>query len=101
MILIYIVCANIDEARRISRYLLEHRLAACTNIHAIASSYWWEGEIVDDNEIAMIAKTTPDKFEEVRDAVLKLHSYQVPCIISIPVDRVEERYLQWLRGEVR
>ncbi len=101
MILIYVVCANLEEAKRISRYLLEHRLAACTNMYPITSAYWWEGKIVEDNEVAMIVKTVPDHFELVKDAVLKLHSYQVPCIISIPVDKVEPTYLQWLQSETR
>lgn len=101
MILIYVVCANMEEAKRISTYVLEHRLAACTNMYPIASAYWWEGKIVEDNEVVMIAKTVPDNFDKVKDAVLKLHSYQVPCIISIPVERVEPKYLRWLQGEVR
>ncbi|MCL5264821.1 MAG: divalent-cation tolerance protein CutA [Chloroflexi bacterium] len=101
MILIYVVCANLDEAREISRHLLEQRLAACTNCFPIESAYWWEGKIVEDDEVVLIAKTVPGNFEAVAEAVLKLHSYQVPCIISIPVDKVESRYLRWLRGEIR
>ncbi|MBI2955609.1 MAG: divalent-cation tolerance protein CutA [Chloroflexi bacterium] len=101
MILIYIVCANTEEARRISSHLVEQRLAACTNMHPITSTYWWEGKVVEENEIALIAKTVPANFERVKEAVLKLHSYQVPCIISIPVDHVESRYLEWLQGEIR
>ncbi len=101
MNLIYVVCANIEEAKRISRYLLERHLAACTNIHPITSAYWWEGKIVEDEEVALLIKTVPVHFDRVRDAVLQLHSYQVPCIISIPVDRVEARFLRWLQSEVR
>ncbi len=101
MILIYVVCANRDEAKRITRYLLEQRLAACTNMVPIESTYWWEGRIVEDNEVGLILKTVSANFDRVKEAVQSIHSYKVPCIIAIEVGRVEEKYLAWLRGEVR
>ncbi|MBI4321231.1 MAG: divalent-cation tolerance protein CutA [Chloroflexi bacterium] len=101
MILIYVVCANADEARRISRHLLEQRLGACTNLFPIESAYWWEGKIVEDKETGLIVKTVPENFEKVKQAVQKLHSYQAPCIIAVDVAKVEDKYLAWLRSEVR
>ncbi len=100
MILVYIVCANIEEAKRISRHLLEQRLAACTNVHPIASMYWWDGKIVEDNEVALLAKTVPMNFERIKAEVVQLHSYQIPAIFSIPVENVEEQYLRWLEDNV-
>ncbi len=101
MILIYIVCAGKFEADRITSHLLSQRLAACTNMFPIESAYWWEGKIHHDNEVGLIVKTVPENFDAVRDAVLKLHSYQTPCIIEIPVNRVEANYLNWLHTETR
>lgn len=101
MILVYVVCANVDEAKRISRYLLEQRLAACTNMFPIESAYWWEGKIVEESEAVMIVKTVEANFDKVKQAVLRLHSYKVPAVFSIPVEHVEERYSKWLCGEVR
>ncbi|MCL5957782.1 MAG: divalent-cation tolerance protein CutA [Chloroflexi bacterium] len=101
MILAYVVCANIDEAKKISRHLLEQRVAACTNMFPIQSAYWWEGKIVEDAEAVLIAKTIDANFEKVKQAVLQLHSYSVPAIFSIPVGHVEEKYSKWLCGEVQ
>lgn len=101
MILVYIVCKDRDEARRIGRQLLEKRLAACYNMHSIESEYWWEGKLTEDNEVALLAKTVAGNYQAIVKEVLALHSYEVPCIMSINVDQVEPRYLAWLQGEIR
>lgn len=101
MILVYVVCADVAEAKKISRYLLEQRVAACTNMFPIESAYWWDGKIVEDSEAVLIVKTVAANFERVKQGVLTLHSYAVPAIFSIPVGHVEEKYSSWLCGEVR
>lgn len=101
MVLAYIVCKDSLEAMGIGRHLLQRHLVACVNIFPIQSAYWWEGEIVEDNEAVLIAKTVDGKFDAVKREVLDLHSYSVPCILKLPVMAVEETYLTWLRGEVK
>jgi periplasmic divalent cation tolerance protein len=101
MVLVYIVCKDTREAKNIGRRLLDQRLVGCVNIFPIESAYWWEGQVVDDSEAALIAKTVVANFERVKREVLACHSYSVPCILKLPVAEVEDRYLCWLRSEIR
>jgi len=80
--------------------LLKKKLIACGNIFPINSLYWWEGEIVDENEFVLIAKTIEANFEKVKNEVEKIHSYRCPCVIRIPVSS-NKKYFDWLRSEVK
>lgn len=95
MVLVYITCKSNKEAEKISRNLLEKKLIACANIFPIKSMYWWENEIVEDNEHVIIAKALD--FEEVKKAVKRIHSYSVPCILKIDVEANNE-YMKWVRN---
>ena len=99
MIFIYITNPNIEEAKRISRYLLEKRLIACANIFPITSMYWWEGEIEEGEEVVLIAKTVESKYESVKNAVSEIHTYDIPCIAKLDVS-INEQYSDWIRREV-
>ena len=101
MILIYITCPNKKEAKKIGQALVEKRLAGCVNIFPIEAIYWWEGKITEDKEFVLIVKTFEKNFSKIEKLVRKLHSYEIPCIISIPVERVNNSYLGWIRGEIK
>jgi len=100
MILIYITCKNKNEAKNIGLALVKKRLVACVNIFPIGSIYWWKGKMVKDREVALIAKTLKRNFEKIEKEVKKLHSYNVPCILEIPIKRVNSKYLNWLQKEI-
>jgi periplasmic divalent cation tolerance protein len=99
MIIIYIVCKDKEEAVKISRQLLEARLAACTNMFSIESSYWWEGKIEDAQEVVLLVKTLKRNFEKIKHEVKKLHSYKIPCIFSLKAHRTDKAYFHWLKKE--
>lgn len=99
-IFIYITSPSKEKAGEIARHLLEKRLVACANIFPIDSLYWWEGKITEENEFVLIAKTTKENFERVREEVKKIHPYKTPCIVRIPVSSNEE-YFNWLKGEIK
>ena len=101
MIDIYVTFPNIKEAKKISRLLLENRLAACVNMFPINSMYWWQGKIADDKEIAALIKTRKKNFKKIESLVAKHHSYSAPCIIQLPVTLVYKPYKKWLYGETR
>jgi len=101
MIFIYIVCKNEREAKKIGLTLVKKRSVACCNIFPIESIYWWEGKIVKDKEVVLIAKTFEKNFKKVEKEVKKLHSYKVPCILEIPIKRVNLEYLNWLKREIK
>lgn len=102
MILIYVTCESAKQAERIGRHLLKKRLAACINIFPeIRSVYWWKGKLEGAKESVLIIKTTEKKFEEIEKEIVKLHSYETPCIFSIKVDKVYKPYFDWLMGEIK
>ena len=73
---------------------------ACANIMpSIKSLFWWEGKIDESQEVVMIAKTRAALFEQVRDVVCDLHSYECPCIVALPIADGHEPFIAWLAQE--
>ena len=100
--LIYITTSNKEEARAIGKTLVTSRLAACVNIiDNMNSIYFWEGEIQDDQEAILIAKTTKSCVPELIEKVNSMHSYDCPCIISLPVSDGNRPFLYWISDEVK
>ena len=100
--LIYITAGNTEEARSIGEKLIRSGLAACVNIiNNMNSLYLWEGEIQDDREVVMIAKTRKDRVPELIEAVKSIHSYECPCILSLPVEDGNSGFLQWIVETVK
>ena len=100
-LLVLTTAASEDEARKIAHALVERKLAACVNIvPRIHSVYRWEGRIESAEELLLIIKTAKKCEDEVRTAIKKLHSYELPECISIGIDGGSEEYLQWVSGSV-
>ena len=88
-IVVLVTCGKREEADHLAKSLVELRLAACVNvIPGVLSCYWWEGKVTRDNELLLIIKTSRTRFEELRKEVQRLHSYSVPEIIALPIERV-------------
>ena len=100
MALLYITCKDKKEAENISSRLLRKRLIACANIFPIRSMYWWKNKIVNDNENAIIAKTSDKNFKKAAAEVKKLHSYEIPCILRINAAANKE-YKEWAKKKMR
>ncbi|MBI2234169.1 MAG: divalent-cation tolerance protein CutA [Micavibrio aeruginosavorus] len=100
IVFIYIVSGNESEARKIASVLLAERLIACANIFPEhLSLYRWEGKEVVGAEVAMILKTRAELFDAVAAKVKSLHSYDCPCIVSLPVGQGYSPYLDWIAAE--
>ena len=99
--LIYITTKDEEEARKIGKTLVEEKLVACVNIHPIKSIYWWEEEIMEESEIAMLVKTKAELVDEVIKRVKQLHSYEVPCIISLPIEKGYPDFLKWINQSTK
>jgi len=85
-----------DEARRIAEALVQRKLAACVNIvPRIVSIYRWQGKMEEAEEWMLLIKTAAG-FEQVRDAILEMHSYELPECMSISIEDGSPDYLQWL-----
>lgn len=87
---------NADEARRIARSVVEQRLAACAHVSEIESFYVWKGALENEKEHRIIFKTTADQYDAVERAIKALHSYEVPAIYSVPLERMFAPYAGWL-----
>ena len=98
---IYMTVGNKEEARKIGKELVTARLAACVNIlDNMNSFYRWEGKIQDDTEVVMIAKTTEEQVPDLIKKVESLHSYDCPCIVSLPITGGHQPFLDWIAAEV-
>ena len=94
---VYAVFANAEEAERIGRQMIEERLAACINIlPPIRSIYRWKGDIETADEVAAILKTSNRQVDALMTRIAALHSYDVPCIVTWPVDKLLADYADWV-----
>ena len=99
--LLYVTCANADEAKAIARVLVGDRLVACANIlGSMTSVYRWEGEVAEQEEVAMLLKPRRDMTVHVAERVKSLHSYDLPCVIGLPIQGGNPDFLAWLHREV-
>ena len=85
-------------ARKIARGVVAKRLAACVNVvrSPVESFYTWKGKLETARESLLIMKTTAKRLSGLEKEVKRLHSYDVPEFIAIPVVAGSERYLHWL-----
>lgn len=93
---IYITAGDLPEARKIGHKLIEEHLAACVNIFPISSIFRWKGKIDEANEFGMFVKTRTEKVKEIEKMVKEIHSYEVPCIVSLNIEEGSSDYLKWI-----
>ena len=101
-IVVLVTCGSAKEARSIARSLVERKLAACVNLLPVPveSVYRWKGRIESAKEFLLIVKTTRKHFAAVKAEVLRLHSYEVPEIIALPIAMGSRDYLTWIAESV-
>ncbi|MEJ5250801.1 MAG: divalent-cation tolerance protein CutA [Chthonomonadetes bacterium] len=99
MVILYITLNTDEEARTISRALLEKRLAVCTNWFPITCAYRWKGEITEEPETVLIVKTEPELYEAVADEVRRHISY-TNFIAQIDVPKINNEFASWLKEEI-
>jgi periplasmic divalent cation tolerance protein len=98
---VYAVFGDAEEAERIGRAVIEERLAACVNIlPSIRSIYRWKGEIETASEVAAIFKTHHWRSDALMKRIAELHSYDVPCIVAWPIEKIVGSYAQWVEDSV-
>ena len=98
--MIYVTCGSRDEANAIARAVVADRLAACANIiDGMRSVYWWQGELSEDDETVLIFKTAAARVAELTERIKALHSYDVPCVVEIPLGTGNADYFAWIADE--
>lgn len=96
---VYAVFADAAEAEKIGRQMIEERRAACVNILGPCHSiYRWEGAVESAIEVPAIFKTTDQQAEGLIARITEIHSYEVPCVASWPIDRILADYADWVES---
>lgn len=89
------------SAKRLAETLVTQKLAACVNIMSPCQSvYIWQGKLEQTAEVPMMIKTCLSQYNAVETAILKMHPYELPEIITINVDGGLPRYLQWVSAQL-
>lgn len=101
-IVIYCTVPNRKEGKDIAQMLIKQRLVACvTMIDKAESTFSWDGKILEEKEALLIMKTKRDLFTTINHTIQKMHSYNVPEVIALPIIEADETYLKWIAHEVR
>lgn len=91
-----------EAAERLAESVVEDRLAACVNvIGGVVSIFRWEERVERQEECLLVAKTTSDRFEALREALVARHGYEVPEVLALGVVGSHRPYLDWLDAAVR
>jgi len=100
---VLVTCGTLEESRKIARAMVENRFAACVSIvaHAVESFYMWEGKLENASEYLLVIKSSEERLEELKKAVLEMHSYDTPEFVALPVVAGTEDYLKWLGESLR
>jgi len=95
-------CGSLEEARRIARQLVEQGLAACVNVvPQIESVYRWKGEVETATELLLVIKTVASAFEPLREAIRRLHTYDLPECVAFAIEEGSPAYLDWIANSVK
>jgi len=101
-ILVYMTAASDEEADKIAEALLADRLVACVNVlPGMRSRYFWKGALESAAEVVVIAKTRAALLPDVVEKVRSVHSYEVPCVVSLPITGGNPDFLEWISAETR
>ncbi len=94
---VLVTCPDIKVAEPLAQGLIEKNLAACVNIlPGVQSVYRWQGAIEKSHEVLLLIKTTQDRWNELSSFIEKQHPYDIPEIISLPIEQGLESYLKWM-----
>ncbi len=96
-LVILLTAPNVESARQMARTLVEKRLAACVNLlPGVTSIYRWQGQVQEESEVLLIAKTHRLRLEALQAEIKAIHPYQVPELLALPVVAGLEAYLNWI-----
>lgn len=91
-----------EHAERIARALVDARVAACVNmVSGVVSIYRWKGNVEREPETTLLIKTADDRIDSLMTELKKLHPYEVPEIVVLPVADVNAPYAKWVIEETR
>ncbi len=101
--IVLVTCGSMGEARRIGKTVVEKKLAACATFlrGGVESVYRWKGKVERAREVLVMMKTTARRLKELEREVKRMHSYDVPEFIVLPIIEGSREYLGWVDESVR
>jgi periplasmic divalent cation tolerance protein len=100
-LVVFCTCSSREEALRLAQAIVTEGAAACVNMMPLVESvYRWEGKIETAQEVLLLIKTTREKFDVLRELIVKMHSYDTPEVIAVPVVAGLAKYLEWLGATI-
>ena len=101
-IIVLTTCESSQDAQTIAETLVEKRLAACVNIlPGLKSIYRWQGKVENATELLLLIKTRRGLFEQLSAELARIHPYEVPEVIALPLIDGAPAYLGWLEKELK
>lgn len=89
-----------ESAIKLAHALIEQRLAACVNVlGGCTSVYRWKGAIEHAEEVPVLIKTRAARYAQVEAAIRRLHPYELPEVLAVPVAQGLPEYLAWVTQE--
>lgn len=102
MNIVYVPCKDKEEARKIAKELVGNKLAICINIiNSVDSIYLWKGKVAESHESLLLIKTSERLVDDVITQIKKLHSYDLPDIISWKIDKTTPEVERWFENELK
>lgn len=90
-------CPDNESAEKIAHLLVSQKLAACVNlIPGVKSIYQWQGQLMSDNEVQLVIKTSKERFSQINDLLDQQHPYDVPELLALDVAQGSTSYIEWL-----
>lgn len=88
--------ADKADACKLTKELLELKLAACVQHMPIESYYTFENRECVEGEILLLLKTRRELYETIESVIAAKHPYKVPELLMLPVVNGWGLYLTWL-----
>jgi periplasmic divalent cation tolerance protein len=94
--LVFVTAPTVEEARKLTKSILEKHLAACVNLlPKVESHYRWKGKVEKSEEVMMVIKSSAEQFETLAGFIRKHHSYECPEIVALPPNEISPAYRSW------
>ena len=100
LVILLVTFPSGNEWGEVANTLLHERLCACVNqVREVSSIYHWQGEIVSNREVVCMIKSSSARYAELVQRLTELHPYDVPEIVRISIESVNQSYLDWVVAE--
>jgi periplasmic divalent cation tolerance protein len=100
VLIVLVMASSRQEAIRIAQVVVKEKLAACVNIlSAVTSIFRWKGKVQRSREALLILKTTEHRYANLERSIRSLHSYEVPEIVALRLDKGLSQYTAWVEQE--